>query len=247
MISYDVADGIHLITRAHVNCYVVEDENGVLLVDAGLPRMWQEVLEVLRTRGRRPGDIRALALTHGHFDHMGFARHAHREHGIPVLVHQEDAPLASHPYRYATERNRFLYPFTHPRSLPVLGKLATSGALRVRGLRDTQPMTEGSLEDLPGSPSVLHTPGHTDGHCILHLPERNTVISGDALVTLDPYTGTQGPQIVASAATKDTRQALDSLQAISSTGAATVLTGHGAPWTHGAEAAVEQARRTGAH
>ncbi|MEQ7736094.1 MBL fold metallo-hydrolase, partial [Escherichia coli] len=92
---------------------------------------------------------------------------------------------------------------------------------------------------------MVHTPGHTDGHCILHLPDRNTVLSGDALVTLDPYTGKRGPQIVASAATKDTGQALASLEAVADTGAATVLSGHGEPWTQGAEAAVQQAKRLG--
>jgi hypothetical protein len=73
------------------------------------------------------------------------------------------------------------------------------------------------------------------------------VLAGDAVVTLDPYTGRSGPQIVASAATKDTGQALASLDVIAATGAATVLTGHGSPWTQGAEAAVDHAVRVGAH
>jgi glyoxylase-like metal-dependent hydrolase (beta-lactamase superfamily II) len=47
--------------------------------------------------------------------------------------------------------------------------------------------TDGTLP-VPGSPRVVFTPGHTLGHCALHFPERDAVIAGDAVVTLDPYT-----------------------------------------------------------
>lgn len=247
MITADVAEGIDLISHAHVNCYLIEDDDGVTLVDAGLPRMWPMVVEALEERGRRPVDIRGLVLTHGHFDHVGFARRVQRELGVPVFVHPRDEHLAAHPYSYRPQSNRFLYPFTHPRSLPLLGKMAVSGALRIRGVDDTRPLETGTPLALPGAPVAIPAPGHTDGQCILHLPERGTVISGDALVTLDPYTGKTGPQIVASAATKDTRQALASLDAVAGTGAATVLPGHGAPWVEGVEEAAARARAVGEH
>ncbi|MCH6472287.1 MBL fold metallo-hydrolase [Sinomonas terrae] len=242
-----VADGVHLITHAFVNCYVIEDDGGVTLVDAGLPSMWPMLAELLESVNRTPDEIRALVLTHGHFDHVGFALRAHREWGTPVLVHREDARLAAHPYRYRPQRNRFLYPFTHPGSLPKLGRMAAAGALAVRGISDTRPLGPGGALPVPGSPTVIHTPGHTDGHCILHLPERDALLTGDALVTLDPYTGHSGAQIVASAATKSTSQALASLDAIATTGARVLLPGHGDPWTRGAERAVAEAIRIGAH
>ncbi|CAL9470149.1 putative metallo-hydrolase YflN [Nocardiopsis dassonvillei] len=242
-----VADGVHLVSHAHVNCYVVEDDDGVTLVDAGLPGMWSMVLEALERCGRAPGEVRALVLTHGHFDHVGFARRARREWGVPVLVHPRDARLAAHPYRYTPQRNRFLYPLTHPRSLPLLARMAAAGALGVRGVGATEPLEAGAALAVPGRPVPVHTPGHTDGHCALHLPERSVLLSGDSLVTLDPYTGGTGPQIVASAATKDTRRALASLDALEATGAVTVLPGHGEPWTKGAGAAVRHAVRVGEH
>lgn len=247
MIIRDVADGVDFISHAHVNCYLIEDDSGVTLVDAGLPRMWPMVQEALHNRGREPEDIRALVLTHGHFDHVGFARHLRRELRIPVYVHSADATLAAHPYRYNPQANRFLYPLTHPRSLPVLGRMALAGALTVRGVSDTTVLDTDTPLDLPGRPIPLLAPGHTEGHCILHLPDRDTVISGDALVTLDPYTGKTGPQIVAAAATKDTRQAMESLDTVVATGAGTVLPGHGDPWTQGVENAADQAREVDEH
>ena len=247
MFTPEVADGVHRITHAHVNCYLVEDEDGVTLVDAGLPSMWPMLLAGLEERGRRPDEVRALVLTHAHFDHVGFARRAQQEWELPVFGHPGDARLAAHPYRYRPERNRFLYPFTHPRSLPLLGRMAAAGALTVKGVRGLRPLETGAALPVPGRPVVVHTPGHTDGHCVLDLPDRGTVLSGDALVTLDPYTGRRGPQIVAAAATNDSAVALDSLDAVAATGARTVLPGHGDRWTQGAEAAVRHARAVGAH
>lgn len=247
MITLEVADGVHLITHAHVNCYLIEDDKGVTLVDAGLPSMWPMVLEALETRNRRPEDVKALILTHGHFDHVGFAARAQQQWDVPVMVHPLDVHLAAHPYRYKPQRNRFLYPFTHPKSLPLLGRMAAAGALTVKGVNEVQQLPTGTVLPVPGQPIAVHTPGHTDGHCILHLPDRDTVLSGDALVTLDPYTGKTGTQIVASAATKDTRLALASLEAVAATGATTLLPGHGDPWTQGADTAVHHARNIGEH
>src|SRR5699024_2319263 len=98
-------------------------------------------------------------------------------------------------------------PLRHPRALPILGSMARAGALRVPGVRGLRAFPTGDEPHLPGAPRVLFTPGHTWGHCALHLPERDALITGDALVTLDPYTGLRGPQIVAGAATADSRQA----------------------------------------
>jgi hypothetical protein len=89
-----------------------------------------------------------------------------------------DSPCAPTRNGACPERNRFLYPFTRPRSLPVLAGMAAAGALKVKGVSETQVLTPGTAVPVPGRPTVVHTPGHTDGHCILHLPDRGTVLSG---------------------------------------------------------------------
>ncbi|MCU1541118.1 MAG: hypothetical protein JWM01_2065, partial [Arthrobacter sp.] len=94
-------------------------------------------------------------------------------------------------------------------------------------------------------PEVVFSPGHTSGHCALFLRGRGVLFSGDALVTLDPYTGRTGPRIVAGAATADSGQNLESLTSLERTGAGLVLPGHGDPWTRGIEEAVAIARHQG--
>ncbi|MCU1521773.1 MAG: Zn-dependent hydrolase, glyoxylase [Arthrobacter sp.] len=240
-----VADGVHLISEAHVNFYLVESDEGVTVVDSGLPAMWGTLLDALRSLGRRLDDVQAVVLTHAHFDHLGLARRLRTDHQVPVWVHPDDAYIARHPYRYRHERSRLVFLLSHPSGLPVLAKMARAGALRVRGVEDLSFFpAEGPLP-VPGRPEVVFSPGHTSGHCALFLRSRGVLFSGDALVTLDPYTGRTGPRIVAGAATADSGQNLESLTALERTGAGLVLPGHGDPWTRGIEEAVAIARHQG--
>jgi glyoxylase-like metal-dependent hydrolase (beta-lactamase superfamily II) len=247
MSTTEVADRVHRIDHAYVNVYLVEDAGRVLLVDTGLPATWGLIAQGLRHIGRRPDDVAAVALTHAHFDHTGTAARAQKRLRVPIWAHPEDFFIAAHPYRYAHENLRATYPLKHPVALRILGAMARAGALRVPGVEGLRPYAGEGEADLPGRPHVIHTPGHTYGHCALHLPDRDVILSGDALVTLDPYTGRTGPQIVAGAATADSALALASLDKITATGAGIVLPGHGEPWNAGIALAVDLARERGAH
>lgn len=187
-----------------------------------------------------------MVLTHAHFDHVGVAARVRARTGATVWAHEQEAYLAAHPYRYDHENVRTLYPLRYPRSLPILAAMARAGALHVRGVRNLARLEPGEVLDVPGRPVVVLSPGHTFGHCALHLPDRGVLFTGDALVTLDPYTAKTGPRIVAGAATADAAMALRSLDALAATGAHTVLPGHGEPWTHGIRAAADHARAVGA-
>ena len=69
------------------------------------------------------------------------------------------------------------------------------------------------------------------------------MITGDALVTLDPYTGYTGPRTVARAATHDSDLAVASLLPLAELAADVVLPGHGAVWRKGIAAALEHVGR----
>lgn len=241
-----VADGVHQREYAHVNIVLIEDDDGLTIVDAGLPGVWNPLGRVIRDLGYRPRDISALLLTHAHFDHVGVARRLQQRLSVPVWVHAKDATLAAHPHRYAHENLIAYYPLRYPASIPMLGRMTAAGALWARGVTGTLAYVDGQTVDVPGRPTVMFTPGHTYGHCALHLPDRAVVLTGDALVTLDPYTGRRGPRIIAGAATADSVQALESLERIEATGARVVVPGHGQTWTGGAAQAVALAREHGA-
>ena len=240
----NVVEGVHRIDHAFTNFYLVEDDDRLTLVDAGVPTAWEPLQAALRSLGRALDQIEALVLTHGHFDHVGIAERVRSQLGIPVYVHENDVPLTKHPWRYDHERSRTRYLTTQVRALPIVASLIRNRAWLAPPVKDVIRYSDGLLP-VPGGPRAIHCPGHTLGHCALHLADRDVVIAGDAIVTLDPYTGRRGPRIVARAATADSERNLRTLDAIEETAARTVLTGHGEPWTQGAAAAVAAARRAG--
>ncbi|MCU1424050.1 MAG: fold metallo-hydrolase [Microbacteriaceae bacterium] len=244
-LTRNVAPGVHRLEHAHVNCYLIEDDIGVTIVDAAFPGTWPLIGRALRAIGRSPSSVRALVLTHAHFDHLGFARRVREEWGVPVWAHPDEAYIAEHPYRYAHERSRLLYPVRYPRAIPVILDMTKAGALKVPGITDLEFFEPGDTLDVPGRPTVVFCPGHTFGHCALHLPDRGALLAGDAIVTFNPYTAATGPQIVSGAATADSAQALASLEALEATDAATVLPGHGPSWRAGIASAVQLARVAG--
>ncbi|HKP90289.1 MAG TPA: MBL fold metallo-hydrolase, partial [Thermoleophilaceae bacterium] len=234
MIHRDAAPGVHRVEEAYTNWYLVEDGGRVTIVDAGFPRSWATLQQALRAIGRSPGDVEALVLTHAHFDHIGFAARARKELGIPVLAHERETSLLEHPRRYEHEEPILPYVLRERFFRRVLAAMTAKGALLGRPVSGATTYADGDELDVPGRPRVVFTPGHTFGHASIHLPDRDALIAGDAIVTLDPYTGRTGPRVVARAATADSAMGIRSLDAIEATAAQTLLGGHGEPWTGGA-------------
>lgn len=242
MIHYDAAPGVHLVEHAYTNCVVVEGDDGVTVIDACFPKTWSTVAECLQQIGRSPEDIRGLIITHGHFDHVGFASHIQQRYGVRVWAHPADFRITRHPYRYKPEIPRIAHPLVHPGGWPILGRMVVAGALRVPGVTADAELTPGATLPLPGDPVVIHTPGHTNGSCVIQLPERRVLVTGDALVTLDPYTGHRGPRAISRSATHDLEQAVTSLEVLRGLPVDRLLPGHGDVYVGDVDAAVSQVR-----
>jgi glyoxylase-like metal-dependent hydrolase (beta-lactamase superfamily II) len=90
-----IAPGVHRIgDNSMINAYLVEQAGEVTIIDAGVSGFYKDITRELAAMGRTAADVRALVLTHGHTDHIGFAERLRRERRVPVLVHEADAALA---------------------------------------------------------------------------------------------------------------------------------------------------------
>ena len=220
-----------------VNSYVVDDGGQVTIIDAGMPGQYADLLRELAAMGRSISDVRAVVLTHGDTDHVGFAERLRREHGVPVFVHALDADRA----RMLVRKPSMgwgpirLRPFA---SFMLYG--ARKGGLRAVPVTELRTFDDGATLDVPGSPRIVHVPGHTPGSVAVHVPTVGALFVGDALTTHDVLTGADGPRLAPF--TIDRAMALDSLARLDAIEATWVLPGHGQAWGGGVQAAIRSAR-----
>jgi glyoxylase-like metal-dependent hydrolase (beta-lactamase superfamily II) len=90
----EISTGIRRLGVGMINAYLVETAGEVTIIDAGVPSYWGDLPAELAAMGRTLDDVRAVVLTHGHSDHIGFAERIRRERGTPIWVHELDAALA---------------------------------------------------------------------------------------------------------------------------------------------------------
>jgi glyoxylase-like metal-dependent hydrolase (beta-lactamase superfamily II) len=237
-----IAPSIHRIgTNSIVNAYLLEDAGEVTIIDAAVPGYYDDIPRELAAMGRTIGDVRALVLTHGHSDHIGFAERLRRERRVPAWIHEADAALARGELRGAPRS-------AGPMKLaPMLGFLwfgLLHGAVRTTYLREVATYGDGATLDVPGAPRVTLVPGHTPGSAALHVAALDTLFVGDAFATYAVTTGVRGPQVAPFSA--DPAMAVASLPRLAGIDAALLLPGHGEPWTGGLDEAIRQVRQRAA-
>ncbi|MFF4341544.1 MBL fold metallo-hydrolase [Kitasatospora sp. NPDC001540] len=219
-----LAPHLHRLGNDTVACYLVDTDEGITLVDAGLPGHWRDLQRELRALGKSTEDVRGLVLTHGDSDHLGFAERLRSTHGVPVYVHAADAERARTGKKPPVETG----PWRPGPALGFFGYGLRKNGLRTRYLGAVTEVSDGDVLDLPGSPVIVGLPGHSPGSVAVHVPVADALFVGDALTTRHVLTGRRGPQ--PAPFTDDPAAALASLDRIADLPASWVLPGHGAPW-----------------
>lgn len=240
----EVAGSVFWVEASHTNFVLLVDGTDVTMVDSGYPKDRDLVDAAVAKIGRSLADVQAMVLTHGHVDHKGSAERLRRDHDVTVYCHREDASLARGEIKQQISTWELRRAW-RPKIFRFAVNAIRRGGLRPEHITDVSTFGDGEAVDVPGRPIAVFTPGHTQGHCALHLPNKGVLITGDALITVDLWDPERrGPQMIRRQFNFDHHQAIGSLDRFIDLEADMIVPGHGKPWRGRPEEAVAQARRT---
>jgi len=202
-----VANGIDKVDGVRGgNVYLVTVEDGLLLVDSGMPGNAKRILAFIERLGRQPRELRFVVLTHCDIDHVGSAAELKRLTGAQVAIHALDASVLSG-QQQSQKGGRVMVVLSRLfRFQPVVPDVLPQDGDTIGGFR------------------VVHVPGHTAGSIALRRDD-GVVFSGDALLS-DRHGRVLPPRPRLSL---NPAQASVSAEKIKALGFTVLLTGHGAP------------------
>jgi len=205
----EIAEGIHLIPRVRgANAYLVAGDEGITVVDTGLPGSAGRIIDYVESMGCRRSDVKTIVLTHSDMDHAGSAARLKEMTNAKVAIHEADAPRLSGEKEWKKVKG-------------VLGLFfrVTSVVMRFSRLKADVLLKDSDIID---GLTVIHTPGHTDGSICLYLPSRALFV-GDALVTNNQ----RMPSLPRRSMSMDMNVAKESIRKISQLEYSFLLPGHG--------------------
>jgi len=180
--------------------FLLEQDGEVTLIDAGLSGYRDTLEPALAEMGRSLDDVKAIVLTHADPDHVGFAGELQRARGIPVYVHRADSDRTRQGRAKHAEGSplAMLKMLRHAHSWRALRHTIANGGFKQPKVTEVVAFDDGDELDVPGRLRVIHTPGHTEGHCVLYAPSEDALFVGDAINNLDIVSGQPGAHLRAS-------------------------------------------------
>jgi glyoxylase-like metal-dependent hydrolase (beta-lactamase superfamily II) len=124
------------------NCFIVSDENNdCVAIDIGGSS--DKFIAYIKENNL---NLKAILLTHGHFDHMMGVGEVQREYDIPVYIHKSDVVCFKNP--------RFNVSY-------IVGNEYTADIKNIIEIDDNDTINISNISNLRFR--VIHTPGHTKG------------------------------------------------------------------------------------
>ncbi|HEY4915712.1 MAG TPA: MBL fold metallo-hydrolase [Solirubrobacteraceae bacterium] len=224
-----VAQGVWVVQGqpGRCNVYLLEDDGGVTLFDAGARTMTRAVASA----GAKLGGIRRVVLGHGHTDHRGVAPAL----GVPVLCHPDEVQDAegSGGFRYWPEGLAGL-----PTPLRQFHRLLHRYAWDAGPVKISETVREG--DEIAGF-SVIDLPGHAPGQIGLWRESDRLALSSDCFYTLDMWGRDCPPRLPERIYNFDTEQTRASIRKLAALEPAAAWPGHAKAVTGDVRSQLERA------
>jgi steroid delta-isomerase-like uncharacterized protein len=210
-----------------MNVFMLEDDGGVTVFDAGIREMGPR----LAAAGARLGGIKRVVLGHADADHRGAAPAL----GAPVYCHPAERQAAESP---SSHRDYWDPSKLGPHGRAILWKRLLrawdGGPVEIAGT-----VQEG--DEVAGF-RVVDLPGHAPGQIGLFRDSDRLALSTDCFYVIDAQTGIKRPaQVPHAAFNADTEQARDSIRKLAALDPAAAWPGHLGPVTGDVRSQLERA------
>ncbi len=207
------------------NCYIIRDEN-TILIDGGMPGEFNKFSKGLKDIAINPNEIKAMVITHCHWDHIGCAKEIKELTGAKVIVQKYE--------RNILEKGGLKGDLFMPPGVTIWGKIF--GAFLNNWIKkfsitpcEVDIVVEEedfSLEDFGVKGSIVFTPGHSPGSITVLLD------SGDAFVgdmAMNGFPLTIGPNLPIFA--EDNSALKNSWRKLTDKGLKNIYPAHGKPFS----------------
>ena len=233
-----VADRVYRLGTEWVGWYLVDVDGAITVIDCGFPGYFDQLPAALSELGRSLDDVAAIVLTHYHGDHVGSAERIRTETGAPVLAPAAD--LDGVKGGKVPQPAGMTASLWRPRMMRFIAHAVGNGGAKQVPVGEAGGYEDGDVLEVPGALRVVHTPGHTGGHCSLLAEEQGVLFAGDSLTRAPFLTGETAPRV--HPFNEDAGRARESISKLEPLQAKVVVFGHGAPFAGSPADVVEQAQ-----
>ncbi len=168
-----LSGNLHWLEGQRSNVYLWEGENGLMLVDTGMPGDAKAILSYVQEIGHQPASITTILITHADTDHAGSAAELQAVSGATIYAGAQTAEL--------------LTQGKSPKHLPrvmqfVIDHFMGYSPVSAEGV---QVVNDGTTVPEEGDWQAVATPGHTLDHNSYYSDAYGILFAGDALNTRD--------------------------------------------------------------